>query len=308
MGPGWELALAPLFCLIGSGLIGLVPSVVHAQAAGLVPAAEDFDTARGMAMGSGARASAASTSALEMNPANLALSRIYHIETAVGYRPQVTNFSFGGSLVDSFSSPVAMGVSYRYLLGNGHDGHAGMDGRIGLAVPIGDAFSIGVSGRYVSFTREGQAADDTRGPYAEGVTMDAGLRVTPLPGFHIAAIGQNLIDFGSPLVPRLVGGGLSYTIDNMFTIAADGMADLSTFHYADASLRPEALFGLGLELFTGEVPIRAGYQYDTGRGVHYVTAGLGYVNASFAIELSYRQQLVNQEGSWLMLSFRYFIH
>ncbi len=31
-------------------------------------------------------------------------------------------------------------------------------------------------------------------------------------------------------------------------------------------------------------------------------------NASFAIELSYRQQLVNQEGSWLMLSFRYFIH
>jgi len=303
MGPGWELLLAPLLCLVG-----LVPSVAHAQAAGLVPPAEDFDTARGMAMGSGARASAASTSALEMNPANLALSRIYHIETAVGYRPQVTNFSFGGSLVDSFSSPVAMGVSYRYILGNGHDGHAGMDGRIGLAVPIGEAFSIGVSGRYVSFTREGQSPDDTRGPYAEGVTMDAGLRVTPLPGFHIAAVGQNLIDFGSPLVPRLVGGGLSYTIDNMFTIAADGMADLSTFHYADASLRPEALFGLGLELFTGEVPIRAGYQYDTGRGVHYVTAGLGYVNASFAIELSYRQQLVNQEGSWLMLSFRYFIH
>lgn len=300
----------------GSGVVLLALASVmlghaaraSAQSADIVPPAEDFDTARGMAMGSGARASAASTAALQYNPANLALSRIYHIETQVGYRPQATNFSFGGALVDSFSSPVAMGVSYRYLLGNGHDGHAGMDGRIGLAVPIGEAFSIGVAGRYVSFTREGQAAGDTRGPYAEGVTMDVGLRVTPVPGFHIAAVGQNLIDFGSPLVPRLVGGGLSYTIDSMFTIAADGMADLSTFHYADNSLRPEALFGLGLELFTGEVPIRAGYQYDTGRGVHYVTAGLGYVNASFAIELSYRQQLVNQEGSWLLLSFRYFIH
>lgn len=279
-----------------------------AQTADLVPPAEDFDTARGMAMGSGARASAASTAALQYNPANLALSRIYHIETMVGFRPQAMNFQFGGALVDSFSSPVAMGVSYRYILGNGHDGHAGMDGRIGLAIPIGDAFSIGVAGRYVSFTREGQASGDSRGPYAEGITMDAGIRVTPIQGLHIAAVGQNLIDFGSPLVPRLVGGGASYTIDSMFTIAVDGMADLSTFHYADNSLRPEALFGLGLELFTGEVPIRAGYQYDTGRGVHYVSAGLGYVNQSFGIELSYRQQLVNQDGSWLLLSFRYFIH
>jgi hypothetical protein len=201
-----------------------------------------------------------------------------------------------------------MGVSYRYILGNGQSGHGGMDGRIGLAIPIGDAFSIGVAGRYVSFLRQGQAPGDTRGPYAEGITMDVGLRVTPLPGFHIAAVGQNLIDFGSPLVPRLVGGGLSYTIDSTFTIAADGMADLSTFHNLDGSLRPEATFGLGLELFTGEVPIRAGYMYDTGRGVHYVTTGLGYVNTSFAIELSYRQALVNYDGSWLMLSFRYFVH
>jgi len=299
----WVLAIA-----LSVVALSLVPKSASAQAADIVPPADDYETARGMAMGSGAIASAASTSALTYNPANLALSRIYHIETAVGYHPQATNFTFGGALVDSFSSPVAMGVQYRYLLGNGHDGHAGMDGRIGLAVPIGDAFSIGASGRYVSFTREGQAAGDTRGPYAEGITFDVGLRVTPAPGFHIGAVGRNLIDFGSPLVPRLVGGGVSYTIDSMFTIAIDGQADLSTFHNVDLSLRPEALFGAGLELFTGEVAIRTGYQYDTGRGVHLVTAGLGYVNASFAIELSYRQQLVNQDGSWLLASFRYFIH
>ena len=295
------------------GLFGLIvglamPLVASAQSADIVPPADDYETARGMAMGAGARASAASTGALQYNPANLALSRIYHIETAVGYRPQATNFTFGGALVDSFSSPIAMGVSYRYLLGNGHDGHAGMDGRIGFAIPIGEAFSIGVAGRYLSFTREGQHAGDARGPFAEGITFDVGVRVTPLPGFHIGAVGQNLIDFGSPLVPRLVGGGVSYTIDSMFTIAIDGMADLSTFRNIDMSIRPEALFGLGLELFTGEVPIRVGYMYDTGRGVHYVSAGLGYVSPSFAIELSYRQALVNQDGSWLLASFRYFIH
>lgn len=308
-GPGMSGSRARRIGALAALLTAFAASPALAQSAGPVPVAEDFESARGMAMGLGTRASIASTGALQYNPANLALSRIYHVETLVGYRPQRTNFDFGAALIDSFSSPVAMGVSYRYILGNGQDGHAGMDGRIGLAVPIGDAFSIGVSGRYVSFTREGQRPDgDTRGPYAEGITMDVGLRVTPVAGLHIAAIGQNLIDFGSPLVPRLVGGGVSYTVDNTFTIGVDGLSDLSTFHNVDGSLRPEALFGLGAELFTGEVPIRLGYYYDTGRGIHAITAGLGYVNASFAIELSYRQQFINEDDSWLLLSFRYFVH
>jgi hypothetical protein len=298
---------------IGAAIVALVgwlgEGTAEAQSTGPMPVAEDFETARGMAMGLGTRASIASTGALQYNPANLALARIYHVETQVGYHPQDTTFGFGGALVDSFSSPVAMGVSYRYILGNGRDGHAGMDGRIGLAVPIGDAFAIGVAGRYVSFTREGQRPDgDTRGPYAEGITVDVGLRVTPVAGLHIAAIGQNLIDFGSPLVPRLVGGSASYTVDNTFTIGIDGFADLSTFHNVDASLRPEALLGVGAELFTGEVPIRLGYFFDTGRGIHALTAGLGYVNTSFGIELSYRQQFIGDDDSTLLLSFRYFIH
>ncbi len=296
---------AALFALFAA----LSASEASAQATGAMPVAEDFETARGMGMGLGVRSSVASTAALEYNPANLALARIYHIETFAGYRPQSTRFDFGGALVDSFSSPVAMGVSYRYILGNGREGHAGMDGRVALAVPIGDAFSVGVAGRYVTFTREGQRPEgDTRGPYAEGVTMDVGLRVTPIAGLHIAAVGQNLIDFGTPLVPRLVGGGISYNVDNTFTIGVDAFSDLSTFRNVDGSLRPEALFGIGAELFTGEVPIRLGYYFDTGRGIHAITAGLGYVNASFGIELSYRQQFVGDDDSWLLLSFRYFIH
>jgi hypothetical protein len=202
-----------------------------------------------------------------------------------------------------------MGVSYRYLLGNGQYGHGGMDGRVALAVALADAFSVGVAGRYVSLWREGPRPEgDNRGPYAEGVTFDASVRVTPLPGFHIAAIGQSLIDLGSPLVPRLVGGSLSYTFDNTFTIAGDGMADLSTFHNPDGSLRPEAIFSLGAELFTGEIPIRAGYGFDTGRSIHTITLGVGYVRPEFGIELSYRQQIVGDDDTWLMLSGRYFIH
>lgn len=280
----------------------------EAQVAAPTPLSDDTETTRGMAMGLGARASAGSSAAISYNPANLALARIYHIETTVGYHPQATRFSLAGAVVDSFSSSIAMGMQYRYVLGNGRDGHAGMEGRVALALPLGDSFSIGASGRYVSFTREGQSSDDNRSPFAEGITFDAAVRVTPIEGLHIAALGQNLIDLGSPLVPRLVGGSASYTIGNTFTLAFDGFADLSTFHHDDGTLRPEMLLGGGAELFTGQVPIRAGYIYDSGRQLHTITAGLGYTDPSFSIELAWRQQVVGGDGTTLLLSFRYFIH
>jgi hypothetical protein len=283
-------------------------SEASAQTAAAVPVADDYETTRGMAMGLGARASAASTSALSYNPANLALGHAYHIETVVGYSPQPGRFGFGGSVVDGFSSPVALGTQYRYILGNGRDGQSGMDGRAGLAYAFSDAFAIGIAGRYISFQREGRQEGDVRGPYAEGVNIDASIRVTPLPNFHIAAIGQNFIDYGTPLVPRLVGGSMSYTIDNMVTLAIDGFADLSTFHDAAGNLRPEMLLGAAGEVFTGEVPIRLGYFYDSGRGIHYITAGVGFVQPEYGIDFAWRQQIVGDDDSNLLLSFRYFVH
>lgn len=304
-----RLVSAPLLALTGA--IGLVlgsAGAASAQSAGALPTNDDYETPRAMAMGLGARASVASTSALSSNPANLALGRLYHIETALGYLPQAENFTFGAGILDSFSSPVAMAFQYRYVLGNGRDGHSGMDGRVGLAYALSEAFSIGVAGRYTSFVREGQAEGDERGPYVEDVNVDASLRLSPLPGLHIAAIGQNLIDYGTPLVARLVGGSVSYTYENVFTIAFDGFADLSSFHDERGEMRPEMLLGAGAEVFTGEVPIRAGYIYDSGRQLHYITAGLGYVRPEFGIDVGWRQQVVGGEDTWLTLSFRYFVH
>jgi hypothetical protein len=303
------LRLGALLVLVAlAGLAGLVPARVLAQASTAVPPADDYETTRAMGMGLGARASAASTSALGSNPANLALGRLYHVETVVGYNPQVTNFTFGGSILDSFSSPVALGVQYRYILGNGQYGHSGMDGRVGLAYAFSEAFSIGVAGRYTTFAREGQQEGDTRGPYVEGVNVDASVRVTPVPGLHIAAIGQNLVDYGTPYVARLVGGSVSYTFENVLTLAVDGFADLSTFRDVSGNMRPEMLLGGAAEVFTGEVPIRAGYFYDSGRGIHYVTAGVGYVRPEFGIDFAWRQQIVGDDDTWLTLSFRYFVH
>lgn len=267
---------------------------------------DTMETARGMALGLGARASATSTSAVAYNAAGLSIGRHYHIESVATYHPQAGRFSVGGSLSDSYSGPVNMGVNYRYVHGTSGQGYAGMDGRIAIGVPIGDSFAVGATGRYMSFWREG--AEDNADPYAEHVTFDASIRVSPIEGLHIAALGYNLIDVGSSLAPLQVGGSISYTIDGTFTLAFDGLADLGTFDTETGDIRPEALFGGAVEYFTGEVPIRAGYYYDTGRDYHYVSAGAGWMNESLGIDVAWRQQVTGPMDTWILASFRYFVH
>ncbi|MGE0791501.1 MAG: hypothetical protein AB7S26_37850 [Sandaracinaceae bacterium] len=267
---------------------------------------DTMETARGMAMGLGARASATSTSGLAYNAAGLSIGQLYHIETSVAYEPQHSRFTTGGALIDSHSGPINMGVDFRYVHGNGDNGHGGYDGRVAIGVPFGDSFAVGVTGRYMSFWREG--GDENASPYAEQVTIDGSIRVSPIQGLHIAALGYNLIPVGSPLVPIQVGGSISYTIDSTFTLAFDGLADLSTFSNDDGSLRPEALIGGAAEYFTGEIPIRAGYIYDSGRDLHYVTAGAGWMNDELGIDVAWRQQVTGPLDTWLLASFRYFIH
>jgi hypothetical protein len=266
---------------------------------------DSMETARGMAMGLGARASATGTSGLAYNAAGLSIGRHYHVDSTVTYEPMAERFSVGGSVVDSHSGPVNMGVHFRYVHGNGRHGHGGYDGRIALAVPIGDSFAIGATGRYVSFWREG---DQDVPSWAEGISLDAAVRVSPMPGLHFAALGYNLIPLNSPLVPLQVGGSASYTIDNTFTIAVDGLADLTTWQNEDGGIRAEGLFGIGAEYFTGEVPIRAGYMYDSGRDTHFVTAGVGWMNEQFGIDIAWRQQLTERYHTWLLLSARYLVH
>jgi hypothetical protein len=304
---GWGSLMAVLAALMASpaGAQELAPDRPREVPSSSTPFADTMETARGMAMGLGARASATSTSGLAYNAAGLSIGRLYHIESGVFYEPTASRFGLSGSVIDSYSGPVNMGVNFRYLHGNGQDGHGGYDGRLAIGLPIGDSFAIGVTGRYVSFWREGQ---EGASPWAEGITFDASIRVTPIPGLHIAALGYNLLPMASWLTPMQVGGSASYTIDNRFTIAVDGLADLGTWQHADGSIRPEALVGVGGEYFTGEVPIRAGYAYDSGRDAHFVTAGVGWMNQQLGIDIAWRQQVTAEYHTRLLATFRYFIH
>ena len=119
----------------------------------------DLETPRGIAMGAGGRASAQAASALAYNPANLSLGGIYHINVFTGYVPGSERWTVGGSIVDSMTNQnIAMGVSFRGVLGNGEEGYSGFDGRLAIAIPFSEQISFGVGGRYLSFEQEGQSA------------------------------------------------------------------------------------------------------------------------------------------------------
>lgn len=261
---------------------------------------EATHSGRSVALGTGVRASAASTSALAQNPANLPLTPVYHLESTTAYEPGLGRFAIGGAIVDSALSRIAAGLSFRGLVGGGDNDYGGVDMRAGLAMPVSPSLSIGASLRYVSLPLT--LPDGTVANLGKGFTMDASMRVTLLPGLHLAVLGSNLVDRHSALLPVRFGGSVSYTLVDTLTIGADLLFNVS-------SNLPGApvLVGGGIEwLSASAVPIRFGYAYDELSHTHYLSGGLGYIDQRVGVDLSLRQALTGENATYLLLGVRYF--
>lgn len=288
-----------LFALILS-LVGAVRPVL---AQGALDDPETLETARGLAMGTGARASAMSTSALAYNSANMPLGSMYHIEGFGDYEPAVGRWIMGASVVDSMTSNLAMGASFRGIISNGEEGYSGFDGRLAAAYPISDMFGVGLSGRFMSFEQQGAGLGTRKDGdvLARHFTMDASMRFTITEGLNVAALAYNFIDAKSELVPILVGGSISYAAGG-FSVGFDELTDLSTFDKA------KPLVGGGAEYLAGDaVPLRLGYRFDSGRETHVVSGGIGYVSAAVGVDLAVQQEVKNGKNTEIMLSLRYFV-
>ncbi|MEO0324271.1 MAG: hypothetical protein AAF447_15020 [Myxococcota bacterium] len=279
--------------------------------AGVAPREDTYETARGLGMGMGGRASATGINAVAYNPANLPLAPLYHLEGYTAYFPASGTLSFGSAVADSITNRLAAGISARAIFG-GADGddesqnYRGYDGRLSLGFPLSERIAIGLSGRYMQFrSRARNAAGESVGSTnLRAFTLDAAARVTPVEGLHVSAMGYNVIRTDSPLAPLQLGGGVSYTIREMVTLAGDAFADLTTFD------KTRLLFGVGAEVLLGEkVPLRLGYRRDDGRGLDQITAALGYVDRQLGVDLALRQDIGGggPRRSELLFSFRYHV-
>jgi hypothetical protein len=289
-------ALACSLCV--QGKVHAVPPCDVLQRACPLPI--NAESARGMALGTGQRAAAMSTSALAYNPAGLTIGKVYHVEGAVDYMADMKTVALGGAIVDSSTTRLAAAFGARGFL-SGQGGLGGFDGRLALAFPFSDAVSIGVTGRYLNVSAD--TVDGTNSKLAKGFTMDAALRIAPVPEVQLAVIGQNFINLNSAYVPVVFGGSAAFAIAEIATIGADLLVDTTSFGSADITVGGGAEFLLG-----GAVPLRAGYFYDSKRAQNTISFGIGYTDRSVGFDLALRQQLGGFGDTRLMAAIRYYVH
>lgn len=263
----------------------------------------DAETARGIALGTGSRATSMSTSALAYNPAGLSLGKLYHVQGQVDHMQGKTT-ALGASVVDSSTSQLAAGVGARGFF-SGSDGMGGLDARLGLAFAFNDQMSLGLSGRYIDLTRDEKTDDgDTRtNELAKGFTMDASFRMMPTQGVHLAVLSYNFIDLDSPYVPVMVGGSLGFEVGSALIIGIDGITDVSTH------ATPQLIAGGGLEFLASEsIPIRAGYRMDSAQRTHAISGGMGYSDRHVGLDVAVSREVSGGDDLRILFAMRYYVH
>lgn len=305
--------------LVGSlGLIGFIGYSSASSADPMTTSPEQaYDqgqvpTARGVGMGDALNAIGVSTPALFMNPANLPLARVYHLEAFGAYAPEAQRQTYGLAIVDSVlnASHISGGLGGTWNEMDPDGLHrVWSDIRAALGAPLGENLAIGVTGRYLhvdqhvsagpfgpSFASDGTSS----GALTSLVTFDVGATAI-LGDFRLGLVGHNLTNPGNSLAPTTSALGLGYT-SQMFSIEVDGMADFTTF-----GSTTERIMG-GAELFLGgHYALRGGWRYDTGTALNTPSLGLGYIDVRWSAELSARHDLVGSHANTLgLFSLKYF--
>jgi opacity protein-like surface antigen len=274
------------------------------------------ETPRSLAMGGALRALGNGTAAVFVNPANMPLTRLYHIEGNGQFTPEVTRAVGTLVAVDSITSStrIAGGASFTGgLIDPDGLNRVYTDARTVVAYPFGDRFFLGAGLRYVRMIQDGYGILDNatmktyssvsgglldesgkRKPFVDTFTFDAGATFRIGESFHIGVVGQNLTHPDNSLLPTTVGGGIGYGT-NDFSIEVDGLADFDSWQTVTARVMA------GFEyLFSNKYPVRLGYRWDQGADVHALSAGVGYVSTDFGIELGVRRTLSTTINSTML--------
>lgn len=303
-------------------------------------AVDDLFTPRALGVGEALRADASGALGPLLNPSGMALTRSYTIEAMYGFDVRSLGSSVHLSIVDSATSRLATGIYYNYLTaspkftvvpeGATQISHSGSETGLVFGIALGDYLTFGLSMKYLRFSTEAvNPAYDAKtnntvpttlvldstvsAAAAEGFTMDTGITLRLGDRFNLAAVGYNLIPLRSRDAPLALGLGAALKATPSFTLAFDTVIDFDKYYRVDdvtqeTVRRTTVRLGGGLEWLAGNVvPIRLGALWDSGSSASYLTAGLGYVSSSFAIDLSYRQQVSAGVDSRLLLGLRVFL-
>jgi hypothetical protein len=273
----------------------------------------EIPSPRATAMGGALNALGVSTAAVYMNPANMPMARVYHLESVAAYQPESRRQTYALAIVDSLLSSTRLAGGLAGAWSNlDPDGlHRNWtDVRAGLALPIGDHLALGATLRWLRMEQAvsgapfgvDQASGGTaNGPIFNAVTLDAGATVSLGDSFRIAAVGHNLTFPNNPLAPTTAALGVGFAT-SAFAIEGDVLLDFTTW----ASTRTRLM--VGGELFVADrYALRVGWRYDWGTQLNTPSLGVGYIDPRWSVELAVRHDITSEHASTLgVLSVRYF--
>lgn len=269
--------------------------------------------ARVLGMGGALHALGVSTAALSLNPANMPLARVYHLEAIGAFSPEAKRQTYGLAVVDSVlnSSRVAGGIVGTWSEMDPDAMHrVWTDVRGSLAAPLGDHVALGATARYLRveqsvgagpFGTDAASGGTSGGPLLNTFTFDVGATAAIGDGLRIGLAGHNLTNPGTALAPTTGAAGVGYGTHD-FAVEADGLLDFTTY----GSVRGQLM--VGAELFVADrYAIRGGWRYDSGTHVHAPSLGFGYVDPKWSVEVAVRHDLLADHASTLgVLTLRYF--
>jgi hypothetical protein len=273
----------------------------------------EVESPRALAMGGANNAIGVSTTSLYLNPGNMTLARVYHIEGLATLSPEARRQSYGAAIIDSVinAQHLAGGFAGDWSLMDPDGIHrTWTDLRAGLGYPLGDRFSIGAIGRYLRASQSvaagplGQsfASDGTPGaPLFNQITFDVGATAVVSDELRVGLVGHNLTNPGTGFAPTTLAGGLGY-VSSSFAAEGGALVDFTTF--GKAKVRGM----IGGELFLADAyALRLGYRYDDGTRTHAVSGGLGYIGKTWSLELGARRDVAGEHpATFFTLSLRFF--
>ncbi len=292
------------------GLIAAIvvcfPTIALAQTAPPVRLDDSSLTPRMLALGGRADALANSTSSMFGNPAMMVHGRNYHVDAYGLYDPTVGRFGFGSSAIDSTRQYVAAGLSYSFNSisdSANNDFRRSHDARVNLALPLGPAFGLGFTTRFLDTQPLANTPTPPRVPAFTGFTFDVGVFARPVPQLTFTVAGYSINNIDPRVSPISMGFGASVQPAPVIAIVADAYVDFRTV--TDAV---RGRYSGGVELFVANhIPIRMGYAFDHIRNSqHSLTAGVGYLDEVWGVEFGMRQGVYPELQTTLMISARFF--
>jgi hypothetical protein len=273
----------------------------------------EIPSARAVGMGGALSALGVSTASLYLNPANMAMARVYHLEALAAASPEAQRQTYGLAIVDSVLNGARLsggvGGTWSELDPSGLH-RQWTDVRAAAAMPLGDYLALGVTGRWLQVDQSVAAGPFGSSLASDGtpnsgifsaVTFDAGATAKLGDGLRIGVVGHNLTNPATALAPTTGALGVGYATQT-WAVEADGLLDFTTYRTTQGRVMA------GAELFLADrYALRAGWRYDTGTALHTPSLGFGYVDPRWSIEAAVRRDLVGDHGATMaVLSLRYF--